>query len=215
MLLFYALTQGPAYLIFPVISLSPMITIALSLLLLGERTNSLGAIGIVLALVALPLLDLSLGNDNSRLGVSWFLLAIIVMACWGAQAYLIKLANSRMTAESIFLYMTLTGLLLIPLALALTDFKAEINWGWDGPWLAYAIQTLNAIGALALVLSFRYGKAIVIAPLSNAGAPLVTAAISLVVGGILPSTLKATGLLLALIASILLTMVPEEANDHA
>ena len=59
MMLFYALTTGPAYLIFPVISLSPVVTIALSFLLLGERTDTLGAAGIVLALIALPLFDFS------------------------------------------------------------------------------------------------------------------------------------------------------------
>ena len=59
MVLFYAVTIGPAYLIFPVISLSPVVTIALSYLLLGERTNIVGAAGIVLALLALPLFDFS------------------------------------------------------------------------------------------------------------------------------------------------------------
>ena len=39
---------------------------------------------------------------------------------------------------------------------------------------------LNAIGALTLVYAFRYGKAIIVSPLINAGAPLVTAVISLV-----------------------------------
>ena len=35
-----------------------------------------------------------------------------------------KLANATMNAESIFLYMTITGLLLIPVALWMTDFSA-------------------------------------------------------------------------------------------
>ena len=34
---------------------------------------------------------------------------------------------------------------------------------------------LNAIGALTLVFAFRYGKAIIVSPLINAGAPLLTA----------------------------------------
>ena len=42
MLLFYTVTRGPAYLIFPIISLSPVITIAMSFLLMGERTGRLG-----------------------------------------------------------------------------------------------------------------------------------------------------------------------------
>jgi len=56
MVLFYAVTRGPAYLIFPIISLSPVVTIALSFLFMGERTGRLGAFGIVLALTASLLL---------------------------------------------------------------------------------------------------------------------------------------------------------------
>jgi uncharacterized membrane protein len=66
MLLFKALTIGPAYVIFPIISLSPAITIALSFALLRARTGKLGALGIVLALVALPLFDLSVGQGNAQ-----------------------------------------------------------------------------------------------------------------------------------------------------
>ena len=70
MVLFYAVKIGPPYLIFPVISLSPIVTIALSFLLLRERTNSVGTAGIVLALIALPLFDFSLEglSEGNRLG---------------------------------------------------------------------------------------------------------------------------------------------------
>ncbi len=57
LVLFYAVRVGPPYLIFPIISLSPALTIALSLAFLKERTGVVGAIGIVLALLALPLFD--------------------------------------------------------------------------------------------------------------------------------------------------------------
>src|SRR5690606_3652973 len=46
MVLFHALTVGPAYFIFPIISLSPVVTIALSFVLLRERTGRIGAAGI-------------------------------------------------------------------------------------------------------------------------------------------------------------------------
>jgi len=69
MLLFKALTIGPAYFIFPIISLSPAITIAMSFVMLRERTGKLGALGIVLALAALPLFDLSFGAVSQHLGV--------------------------------------------------------------------------------------------------------------------------------------------------
>jgi drug/metabolite transporter (DMT)-like permease len=207
MLLFHTLTIGPAYFVFPIISLSPVVTIALSFALLRERTGRMGALGIALALVALPMLDLSFGGDVDGLG--WFAQALLIMAAWGVQAYFMKLANNSVGADSIFFYMTLGALLLVPVAWAMTDFARPINLGLDGPWMAAGIQLLNAIGALTLVLAFRYGKAIVVAPLTNAGAPLVTAVLSLLFAGVVPGPLKMVGLALALVASLLLVLEPE------
>src|SRR5678815_295420 len=207
MLLFKALTIGPAYFIFPIISLSPAITIAMSFVMLRERTGKLGALGIVLALAALPLFDLSFGANTGGLG--WFALALLIMAAWGVQAYFMKLANDTVTAESIFFYMMVGGLALAQVAWAWTDFSQPVNTGWDGPWMTAGIQLLNAVGALTLVYAFRYGKAIVVAPLTNAGAPLVTAILALIFAGAVPGPLKILGLALALIASLLLVMEPE------
>ncbi|HUQ11957.1 MAG TPA: DMT family transporter [Steroidobacteraceae bacterium] len=209
MLLFKALTIGPAYFVFPIISLSPAITIALSFMLLRERTGKLGAIGIVLALLALPLFDVSFGQAHSG-GVGWFALALLIMAAWGVQAYFMKLANNTVSAASIFFYMMIGGLVLAPVAWAWTDFSRPVNMGWDGPWMTAAIQILNAIGALTLVYAFRYGKAMVVAPLTNAGAPLVTAVLALAFAGAVPGPLKIVGLLLALVASLLLVIEPEQ-----
>ncbi|HKA79964.1 MAG TPA: hypothetical protein VKD43_08005, partial [Xanthobacteraceae bacterium] len=77
---------------------------------------------------------------------------------------------------------------------------------------AAGIQVLNAIGALMLVYAFRYGQAIVVSPLANAGAPLMTAIISLIVIGTLPGPLKIVGLVLASIAAVLLALAPEEGT---
>jgi drug/metabolite transporter (DMT)-like permease len=214
MLLFKALTIGPAYFIFPIISLSPAITIALSFVMLRERTGKLGALGIVLALAALPLFDLSFGQGPSH-GLGWFALALFIMAAWGVQAYFMKLANNTVSAESIFFYMMICGLALAPVAWAWTDFSQPVNMAWDGPWMTAGIQLLNAVGALTLVFAFRYGKAIVVAPLTNAGAPLVTAVLALLFAGAVPGPLKILGLALALIASLLLVIEPERPASAA
>jgi drug/metabolite transporter (DMT)-like permease len=208
LVLFRAVTLGPTYLIFPIVSLSPVITILLSLILLRERTGGLGMAGIVLAVISLPLFDYSPEASHQHYGV-WFFLAIAVMVAWGLQAYFIKLANATMSAESIFAYMMFSGLLFIPVGLAMTDFSAPLNLGLSGPWLAAAIQLLNAVGALLLVYAFRYGKAIVVSPLVNAGAPLLTAMISLAIAGSLPGPYKLAGVFLALAGALLLSLQPE------
>ena len=207
LILFYAVRIGPPYLIFPIISLSPALTIGLSLALLKERTGLMGALGITLALLSLPLFDYR-ADGAAGYGL-WFLLALAILAAWGVQAYVIKLANLTMDAASIFFYMMLSGLLLVPVAIAMTDFSQPINYGLDGPGLAAAIQVLNSIGALTLVFAFRYGKAIIVAPLVNAGAPLLTAVLSMILLGVVPGPMKFAGIALALIAALLLALQPE------
>ena len=207
LILFYAVRIGPPYLIFPIISLSPALTIGLSLALLKERTGLMGALGIALALVSLPLFDYR-ADGAAGYGL-WFLLALAILAAWGVQAYVIKLANLTMDAASIFFYMMLSGLLLVPVAIAMTDFSQPINYGLDGPGLAAAIQVLNSIGALTLVFAFRYGKAIIVAPLVNAGAPLLTAVLSMILLGVVPGPMKLAGIALAVVAALLLALQPE------
>jgi uncharacterized membrane protein len=215
MLLFKALQSGPPYLIFPLIALSPVVTIVMSLLLLKERVRLLGAVGIALALCALPLFDYSPGHGNATFAAAWFVYALIILASWGVQAFFMRFANRSMSAESIFFYMMLTGLLLIPFALQLTDFSQPINYGANGPWLSAAVQILNSIGALTLVYAFRYGRALVVSPLANAGAPLITAVISLIVLGVMPQPLKAAAIVLAFIAAALLAIEPDDTAATA
>jgi drug/metabolite transporter (DMT)-like permease len=209
LLLFHAVRIGPPYLIFPIISLSPMLTIVLSFAILKERTGALGILGIVLALLSLPLFDYRADGEPSGYGL-WFVLALLILIAWGVQAYVIKLANASMGAASIFFYMMLSSLLLIPVALVMTDFSQPINYGLDGVGVAAAIQVLNSIGALALVYAFRYGKAIIVSPLVNAGAPLLTAILALAMAGMTPGPLKLAGIALALAAALLLALQPQE-----
>lgn len=209
LVLFKAVQVGPPYLIFPIISLSPAITIGMSFALLRERTGRLGVLGIALALLSLPLFDYRTSGEATGYG-AWLPMALLVMAAWGGQAYIIKLANATMDSASIFFYMMVGGLLVVPLALFMTDFSQPINYSFDGVGLAALIQSLNAVGALTLVLAFRYGKAIIVSPLVNAGAPLLTAVISLVLTGLAPGPLKIAGIALALAAALLLARQSEE-----
>src|SRR5215203_3398620 len=59
LVLFKALTIGPAYLIFPIVALSPGITVLMATFLLRERLLGLTKVGIVLALIALVFFNIS------------------------------------------------------------------------------------------------------------------------------------------------------------
>jgi uncharacterized membrane protein len=213
MLLFHAVHTGPTYLIFPIIALSPVVTIGLSMIFLKERVSKVGAFGVLLALVALPLFNYSPGGaatSPGQQGLTWFIYALVILLAWGVQGYFMKLANASMNAENIFLYMTLTGLLLAPVALWMTDFSTPVNYGWHGPGLAAITQILNAVGALTLVYAFRYGRALVVAPLANAGAPMITAIVSMIVLSVMPNTITIIAVALAFAAAALLAIEPEE-----
>jgi len=214
LILFRTLRTAPAYLVFPFIALSPVVTILMSFIILKERATVKGWLGIVLALIAGVLLSMEQGQNSGR-GYLWIVLASLVFLFWGIQGYIIKFANKTMKAESIFSYMMLTGILLIPVALWMTDFSQVINWGFRGPYLAAMIQILNAVGALFLVYSFRYGKAIIVSPLINAGAPVITIIISLIISQVLPPNIKVVGMILAISAAFLMAIEPEEEVKQA
>src|SRR5262245_49264673 len=205
--LFEALRRGPAYLVFPIVSLSPAISVVLAVALLGESTTPRVWTGIVLALVAVPLLSYQPPGGSPAIrsgGRLWLWLALGVCLAWGIQAYVLRFANQVMPSESIFFYMTATALLLAPVALGMTDFRKPIHWGPSGPWLAAAVQSLNSIGALTMVYAFRYGKAIVVSPLINAVAPAITVLLSLILYRTLPHRIVAAGMVLAAIAFFLM-----------
>ena len=266
LILFPTLDLAPAYLLFPFIALSPVVTIAMALVLSKERATMKGWAGIALAVVAGVLLAVpqDYGQDTSKQknaavsktdkpqhigtavakagdapsenqkgsqGVSqiqqnaqktsghflWVVLALLILLAWGLQGFVISHANKSMKAESIFFYMMLTGVLLIPVALWMTDFSKPINWGFKGPPLTAMIQILNSVGALLLVYTFRYGKAIIVSPLTNAGAPVVTVILSLIMaataGGLiwtLGLKLEVVGIVAAVVATVLMAIEGEK-----
>ncbi len=202
-----AIANGPAYLIFPIISLSPVITILLSVIFLKEKASTRGWIGIILALLAIPFLSYQDPTNHVSHGILWLAFALLVFLAWGLQAYFMRFANGRMKAESIFFYMTITGLLLSPVAWLMTkdDTLHQLVFSWKEVGYTAAIQILNAIGALTIVYAFRYGKAIIVSPLTNAVAPVITVIISLILYKTIPHPFIMTGMLLSVISMFILS----------
>jgi len=205
LVLFQTLRKGPAYLVFPVVALSPVVSVGLSVLLLGETASPRAWAGIVLALLALPLLAFQpRGTAGPARGRSWLAMAVGVMVAWGVQALFLRYANETMRSEGIFFYMMATAVVLAPVAALMTDFEQRINWGPSGPWLAAAVQLLNSVGALTMVYAFRYGKVIIVSPMINALAPVITIILSLLVYRVVPHRVVMTGMALAAVAFYLL-----------
>lgn len=203
LLLFEALRTGPAYLVFPFVSLYPVMTVFLSFLFLKERATRRQWMGIGLALLAILFLSWREPGDENVKGGAWLWLSLLVFILWGLQGLVFKSANRHTGAESIFVYMTLGGLLLAPVAWAMTAEGQAVNWGWQGFWLLLLLHLINSAGALTVVYAYRYGKALIVAPLTGL-APVITVVLSLAVYGVWPGLLLATGIALAGIAVVLL-----------
>lgn len=205
LVLFKALTQGPSYIIYPFISMSPVIVITLAAIFLKERASKWQIAGIIVALVAILLLSLESNSDNSPVsGWLWMVLAILVLLAWGIQGFFMKFANNSMDAESIFVWMAVWGLVLIPVAYFM-DGSAAAFFAQEGSvvttqfWSSFGIQILNSIGALTLVYAYRYGKAVVVSPMEGLS-PMVTVLLSLIILSVIPNPIQIAGLVCAAFA---------------
>lgn len=204
LILFQAVREGPAYIIFPVISLFPIVTIFLSAIFLKETASKRSWIGIILAIVAIALLSYQPPGHSQVNGFLWLVLATMVFLLWGIQGFVMKFSNATMKAESIFFYMMVAAILLVPVAIFMTDFSKPINLGWNGPLLATGVHLLNSLGALSLVYAMRYGKAIIVVPMTGLS-PVITIIISLMIYAVFPHPIIIAGLILAIIAIFLLS----------
>jgi drug/metabolite transporter (DMT)-like permease len=212
LLLFQALTMGPAYLIFPIVSISPAITVLMAMVLLRERLSTLAVVGLVAALAAIVLFSISGGDDDGSHG-PWLILAIVVCVAWGVQAYFMrKAATIGVNDATTFGWMAISGLLLVPVAV-ISMGGIPTDFPWQAPALTAVTQILNAIGALFLVMALSRGKATIVAPTTNALAPALTIVISLIVYQTLPSPYGAIGIVLALVGSTLMVYSDEKRGE--
>ncbi|WP_024285970.1 DMT family transporter [Cellulomonas sp. KRMCY2] len=213
LLLFKALTMGPAYIIFPIIALSPAITVVMALVSLRERVNRLTAIGVTMALVAIVMFSISSGDSELSTG-PYLVLAVLICMAWGVQAYFMrKAATVGVNDATTFGWMTITGILLIPLAIVMMGGLPG-GFPWQAPALTAATQVLNAVGALFLVMALSRGKASIVAPVTNALAPVLTIILSLVIYRTLPSAYQTIGIALALAGSTLMVYSDEKRGEE-
>jgi drug/metabolite transporter (DMT)-like permease len=212
LLLFQALTMGPAYLIFPIVSISPAITVVMAMVLLRERISPLAAVGLVAALAAIVLFSITSAASDGSTG-PWLPLAILICVAWGVQAYFMrKTATIGVNEATTFGWMAISGLALIPVAL-ISLGGIPTDFPWQAPVLTAATQLLNAVGALFLVMALTRGKATIVAPTTNALAPALTIVISLIAYQTLPSLYGTAGIVLALVGSTLMVYSDEKRGE--
>ena len=95
-------------------ALYPVVTIALAAAFLGERVNRVQAVGLVLALVAIYLFNVS---EEGGLLSGWLAYAFLPLVMWGSAGFLSKLATGHLSGGLAAL-LVLVGFLLANVALA-------------------------------------------------------------------------------------------------
>jgi len=183
--------------------MSPVIVITLASIFLKEKANKWQIAGIVVALAAILLLSIQSGGADSPVsGWLWIVLAVLVLFAWGIQGFFMKFANNSMDAESIFVWMAISAVILIPVAYFMTP-EAALFFQGEGvvgkSLTCSGIQILNAIGALTLVYAYRYGKAVIVSPMEGLS-PMVTVLLSLVILSVIPTPLQIAGICCAAFA---------------
>lgn len=157
-----AIRRGPLGAVSPVTALSPAITAALAVAILGERLTWLAYLGVVLAPIGIVLLSLGPAKGDGKQG--WLLLAILSLILQGVGAFIAKLVVTPAGPSALLLLgagvQVLVGLFLAP---PRTWSAADLK-GRPATFtvIAYAIAGIATIGYL---LALASGPAAVVVPL--------------------------------------------------
>jgi drug/metabolite transporter (DMT)-like permease len=143
-------------------ALYPVVTIFLAAAFLRERVNRIQGVGLVLALAAIYLFNVS---EEGGLLSSWLAYALLPLVMWGVAGFLSKLATVHLSGGFAALLL-LIGFLVANVALAANvPWPAEVSprtWG-----LVAALGFFLAFGNYAVVKAYTSGKASVITPLAG------------------------------------------------
>ena len=189
---------------FPIVSLYPLMTVLLSLWLLKERANRRAWAGVVLSFPAIAMLAWQPRSSMESNAAVWLPLVVVVFVGWGRAILCAQAGPANDDGrEPVLLHGGGAPSRWLPGAVAMTDFTKPVEWGFRGAGLAALIQTLNSVGALCLVYAVRYGKAMIVVPMT-ALAPVITIVLSLTLYHVIPGPVLVVGMLLALIAMYLM-----------
>ncbi|MBD3664996.1 DMT family transporter [Sulfitobacter aestuariivivens] len=153
---------------------TPMFTVILAALLLGERVRifrlsavALGLIGVMIVIA--PRLSPGAGySDAATIGALMILVAALLRAL--VQIHVRRLVQTETTSAIVFYFsMTATVLSLITLPLGL--FIPVLAWTYPGMsvlWLVIAAGLIGGVAQIMVTSSYRFGSASMLAPFDYA-----------------------------------------------
>src|SRR5262245_9104657 len=149
----------------PLTALAPLVTVVLAVVVLRERLNRIQLVGVVLALVAIYLFNLTGEGGAGQVLSGWLAYALIPMALWGLAGFLSELATGHLSGELAALLVLVGFVLVSGFMLIGVPLPAAVS---PGLWaLALALGLTLAFGHYAAVVAYSTGKASVITRLAG------------------------------------------------
>jgi len=195
----------------PLISLYPVVTLAVAYFGFRERLGKTQSVGLVLAVVAItvlsggakiladPLVVLQLRPSSSTI---YPLIALIFAGLFTAAQ---ELSTQYVTAEMSFLSWCAAFVVISLCIIALRPLNWNMPLSQFGA--ALAAGALNGFGVIASFAAYRNGgKAAIVAPLTATVQPLVTVLLAVAMLGEIIDAPQACGILLAVVAAAALSI---------
>jgi drug/metabolite transporter (DMT)-like permease len=218
-LLYEALgAHGPVSLVFPIISMSPLIPVLSAPFLFKEKIRGLQAFGIGVALVAIVLLNTtpaSAGPDGGfNLFSKWMLYTLLSLVVFGI-TFLTQKGATYFISDELSTVIYTVGFVLLDFVLVLSDRTLSWNIPKTAGWVSVFIGVLMGVGSLTLFAAYRHGKASIVTPFSQLF-PVITVIVAVPLFHESIDLLRGAGIVAALGAGVILsTEKAEPAPDQA
>lgn len=206
-------SNGPASLVFPIISMAPLIPVLSAPFLFKERIRGLQAFGVVVALVAILLLNttssMSLPVASPGLFSGWMLYTLLALVIFGI-TFLTQKGATYFISDELSTVVFTVGFLLLDVILLFTDRSLTWTIPARAGWVSVFIGLLMGAGALTLFTAYRYGKASIVTPFSQLF-PIITVLVAVPVYHEHIDSLRGIGIVAALLAGVILSLERTES----
>ena len=199
---------GPASLVFPIVSLAPVIPVLTAPFLFKERIRGMQVAGIVIALIAIFLLNMSPSSSPNpgsfSLFSAWMVYALLALIIFGV-TFITQKGATYFISDELSTAVYSAGFVVLDLAL----FMITPSLSWKIPviagWVSVFIGVLMGAGTLTLFAAYRYGKASIVTPFSQLF-PIITVLVAVPLYHEALDLLRCIGIVAALAGGVILSL---------
>lgn len=165
---YYIVEKGPVSIVIPIFSASPIVTVLLSYVFLGERLTLVQLIAIAATILGV-IITTTPAKKERKVPETWVLLALFLTIVWGLEDILVKYAVDQTGNATSIILLAFGQVIAVSLWLFLLPKKQmvpKITRRYFLPTLIGVIL-LNA-GTIAYMIAMEQSLASLVGPLSNA-----------------------------------------------